>query len=467
MSENSSIKALKSGMWYIVANFVTKSMVFLSTPIFSRMLTHEEYGLYSNYTSWLSTFMVFMTLNIGSTFISAKYDFKSEFDSYISSAACLSILSCVFWTIIINLFSNKVVSLTGVNIEHLNIMLMYILATAIIEMFQTRERYNYEYKKSVYLSMLISVGSTLLSVTMVYLMQDKLQGRILGNSIISVIIGIILGIYIFYKGRSINVKFWRYALPICLPYIPHLMSLTILNSVDKIMITKISGPDDNALYSLAYSCGAVITLLILSMNTAFSPWLGEKLETGSIDEIYKFSSIYVKIFTFLSCGMMLISPEILYLMGGKGYSGSLFVMPPVAYGFVCQFMYTMFVNIEQFKKKTLGMAIASASAALINYILNALLIPKYGYVAAAYTTLVSFIWLLLVHIYLVKRIGFIKAYNIKTMFIALGVTGVFTIVVNYLYLYPIIRYLVIGLYIMILFLIIKKNHKIIIKLLRR
>ena len=81
-------------------------------------------------------------------------------------------------------------------------------------------------------------------------------------------------------------------------------------------------------------------------------------------------------------------------------------MTPVAMGCVCQFMYTLYVNIEQYKKKTVGMAIASVTAALINYALNALFIPKYGYIAAAYTTLFGYLVLFIIHMLIVKSLGF-------------------------------------------------------------
>ena len=72
----------------------------------------------------------------------------------------------------------------------------------------------------------------------------------------------------------------------------------------------------------------------------------------------------------MTCGIMLIVPEFLLIMGGQSYIEAIYVMPPVAFGCVCQFIYTMHVNIEQFKKKTVGMAIASISAAGLNYLLN-------------------------------------------------------------------------------------------------
>ena len=115
-------------------------------------------------------------------------------------------------------------------------------------------------------------------------------------------------------------------------------------------------------------------------------------------------------------------------------------------GCVCQFLYTMFVNIEQFKKKTVGMAVASMIAACVNLILNYIFIPRIGYLAAAYTTLVGYVCLLGIHMYLVKRLGLQDVYSYKFVLIVLIVGICITIAVSILYSTLIARYIVIAFY---------------------
>ena len=464
--DGSGAKALKSGIWYVIANFITKGIIFISTPVFARMLSKEEYGLYSNYTSWLSVCTIVITMNLAATFISAKFDYKEKFDSYISSIAFLSLTFSVIWIVLVNVFDLQITALTGIKIEHLNIMLIYMMFTAFIDLFQTREKFQYEYKKSVLVSLVVSLGGVLLSIVLVYILPNKLDGRIIGGSLVNIIVGALLFLYIVGKGKSLNVLHWKYALPICLPYIPHLLSLTLLNSVDRIMITKICGPEDNALYTIAYSCGAIVTVLITSMNTAFSPWLGEKLNDKKYDSIRKFSKVYVYFFCFLACGVMLIAPEVLLLMGGKPYLSAIYVMPPVAFGLVCQFMYTMFVNIEQFMKKTLWMAIASVAAAALNYFLNYLFIPRFGYIAAAYTTLVGFVFLLFSHMIIVKKIGLLHVYDTVSIIKAFVALACFTVITNLLIGNVVIRYVALVVYIIVLVIVMKRYYKKILGLLK-
>lgn len=447
MSNNT--KALKSGVWYTLANFLTSSIGLITTPIFTRLLTKADFGAYSNYTSWLSIFSILLTLNLGTTFISARFDYKDHFDEYISSSLVLSTITIGIGTLIINLVYVPFQDKFGIDRIYLNCMMVYLVMSSAVTMFQIRERYEFKYKISVFVSMLIALSTAFLSVILVKNMSNKLSGRIIGAAFPTIIVGVLIFIFLLVNGKRVKINCWKYALPIALPFIPHLLSMSVLNSMDKIMITNICGEEQNALYSLAYTCGSIITILVNSMNTAYSPWLGHKLTENtdsSYKEIKSFSKVYIGVFIFACIGVMLVTPEFLLMMGKRDYYDARFVMPPITCGVGCQFLYTMFVNVEQYKKKTVGMAIASVSAALLNYGLNAIFIPKFGYIAAAYTTLAGYLWLLAAHMFLVKRLGYSKTYDYKFVIIITAALICITMSVNYLYNYLIIRYLFVAVY---------------------
>ena len=463
----SNDKAFKSGIWYTVSNFLVKGIAFLTTPIFTRLLTKTDFGLYNNYASWLAIATIFVTLNLESTLISARYDYEQEFDEYIFSVLSLSTLSTTVWFVVVNVFSEAFISFLGMDIVYINIMLTYLLFFPAVTLFQARERYLFEYKKTVALSLFIAVGTASISVVLTANMQNKLAGRIIGSIIPTVAVGFLLYLYFIRKGKRIVLGYWKYALPICLPFIPHLLSLTLLNSIDRVMITRWCGAEDNAIYSLAYTCGSMVTMLLTSINSAFAPWLGEKLNARSYDEIRKFSKVYILGFCFLAIGIMAVAPEILLILGGKTYSEAKFVMPPIAMGCICQFIYTMYVNIEQFKRKTVGMAFASMIAAIVNLVLNYILIPKVGYLVAAYTTLVGYLVLLVIHMFLVYRLKLNDIYDYKmiivTIFVMLGIT----VLINAIYPLNVIRYMLIGVYVIILIKLFIQNKNQLYKILKR
>ncbi|MBO7426496.1 MAG: oligosaccharide flippase family protein [Clostridiales bacterium] len=462
-------KALKAGAWYTISNFLMRSIGIITTPIFGNLLTRGEFGAYNNFTTWLGILTICITLNLDSTFISARYDFEDTFDEYILSVLGLSTISSIVSIFVLNLIFPLVQPILHIDRFFLNCILVYLVFLPAVNMFQARERYYYKYKMSVVLSFIVSIGTALLSVLLVVNMDDRLTGRVIGSVIPTIIVGIVLYIVIMnLGGRSFKRKYWKYAIKVCLPFIPHLLSMSLLNSMDKSMITNICGEEANGLYSMAYTCGSLVSILIISLNSAFAPWLGQKLHEKNYADVRAFSKKYILIFVAIAILMMFFAPEILFIIGGgPKYLDSLYVMPPVACGCIFQFMYTMFVNVEQFSKKTVAMAIASASAALLNFVLNMIFIPQYGYIAAAYTTLAGFAWLLAAHMLIVRFYKMNEVYPYKLIALVAVVSISITIVINQLYDFPVLRCILGGIYSVCLLCVIIKYKDQLIQVLKR
>ncbi len=75
----------------------------------------------------------------------------------------------------------------------------------------------------------------------------------------------------------------------------------------------------------------------------------------------------------------------------------MWVVAPVALGTLCQYFYTNYVNTEIFYRKTALVGVNSCMAAIVNFVLNYIFIAKYGYIAAAYTTLAGYFILMILH----------------------------------------------------------------------
>lgn len=196
MSRSNSIIAFKSGIWYTISNFLLKSIGFITTPIFTRVLTVEEYGSYNNYTSWLSIMAIIVSINLSATLISAKYDYADEFDSYIFSIGVLEAVSSCIWIFVINIFSGFFMDVFDLNLIHINCMFVYIFFSSVFDLFQARERFLYKYKINAISSVFNAVISTLLSVALVLCFEDRLTGRIIGMVTPMVVIGILLWFFL-------------------------------------------------------------------------------------------------------------------------------------------------------------------------------------------------------------------------------------------------------------------------------
>jgi O-antigen/teichoic acid export membrane protein len=116
-------------------------------------------------------------------------------------------------------------------------------------------------------------------------------------------------------------------------------------------------------------------------------------------------------------GCILAAPEVIFFMGGRGYMGAVYAIPPVMAGYGCKFAYTFYVNMERFEKKTKYISIGTLLAAAVNVALNMAFIPRYGFVAAAYTTLAGFVLLAVLHYLMSRKLGLTDMYDNRFIFI--------------------------------------------------
>ena len=131
-----------------------------------------------------------------------------------------------------------------------------------------------------------------------------------------------------------------------------------------------------------------------------------------ISNINKYAVDYIHLMTYIMIGLIMVGPEIVQILADARYWEGIKIIPPVVLANYIIFVYTMYVNVEHFHKKTVFITINTVIAAVSNLILNFIFIPYFGYVAAAYTTLVSYIIALLLHARYSKRLEK-KLYPIK------------------------------------------------------
>jgi len=180
------------------------------------------------------------------------------------------------------------------------------------------------------------------------------------------------------------------------------LSNQVLARCDLFMINYYLGKTEAGIYSLGYNVAMMITILTTSINNTYVPWLYQKLDKMEYPDIKKRTNqILLGLFAIVSLAI-LVAPEIITLFGPKSYGQASYVVAPVLVGIAFTMVYTLFVNLEVYFEKTFLVMGGSIMVALLNIILNKIFIPQYGFIAAAYTTLVSYILYSIIHYICVK-----------------------------------------------------------------
>lgn len=408
----------KSGIWYAISNILVKATAFLTTPLFTRLLTQEQYGEYSNIASWVTILTVITGFDAYTTVIRSKHDFDSDMDTYVSSVYIMNITVTIMVFCLIYVFWNFVSPIFAIEKKYFFIIFLYLLVLPAFNLFMTKQRAYYKYKLFATFTIITTLLSAVVSVLLVLKMNNKLDGRVIGQYVPPFILYIIIAFFILVKGHKIKIKYIKYAAVISLPLVPHLLSLNILSSSARIMLKQMCGAEMAALYSVDYNCVQIITILFDSVNKAWAPWLMDTLQAKEYKLSQKISNIYFGAMMFICLGILLIGPEIIFILGGKSYMEAKWALPPLLISCMFQVAYTMYVNVEFYMKRTISVAIATGIAAIVNIILNFVLIPRFGFIAASFNTLFSYIVLYSAHYIYLHKIK--MSFVFKTKIINLG-----------------------------------------------
>lgn len=442
--ENNSQKAVKSGAWYVVSNVLLRSVGIITAPLYTRLLTTAESGYANNFNNYVYLITVVTCLCLIYSVGRAKLDFKDDFDGYMSSIQSLSSLFGFLVLILAMIVTPKSGAL-GYDKLTVFILFAYLVVFPSIDYMQYKYRFEYRYKENILISVIITLATVILSVGFIYMIpQNRGFAKILGTVIPSATVALWCYFNLLKKGRTLFKKeYWIYALKIGLPMIPHGLAMIILARIDTSMISSMCSFSDVGLYTWGYTIGTLLMFITNAVGQAWLPWFNERLHAGDRELIKEKNMILMKAGCFLTLLFIAAAPEAVKILLARPYWECMWVVPPVALGTLCQYFYTNYVNQELYHKKTAMIAVNSIIAALINTGLNYIFIQKYGYMAAAYTTLVGYFILMCLHYISTRFILREKLYRDGAYFCMLLLTVAAGLTFMLLYERTFIRYLII------------------------
>ena len=404
---------VKAALWYTLCNVINKGIALVSTPIFTRILTEEQYGTFAIFQSWFSILIIFTSLNVfQGGYQKGLILYKKDEMNFTSSQLGLTTIITAIWFIIYILKIDFWTNVFELPINLMLAMFIELLFIPALELWSSQQIFNYKYKKYVFLTIAMSVFSLGGGVIAVLYSSEKLEARVYTDVLSKALFAGALFILIFKSGKCFfSRQYWKFALLFNLPLIPHYLSTFILNQSDRVMIGRMVGNSQAAYYSVAYTISTMMILITGAINNSLTPYIYRALEKNnekSIKDATKPILILVAALCFIT---MAFSPEAIRIFGGEKYLEAIYVIPPIAASVFFIFLYTLFSNIEFYFQKTRFIALATGISAIVNLILNFIFIKIYGYYAAGYTTLVCYICLAVLHYIFYRKV--LKEENMK------------------------------------------------------
>ena len=380
----------KNTIIFAISSFGTKVLTFLLVPLYTNVLTTEEYGTADLITTTATLLMFVFTINIASSVLRFTLD-RQEQGSNILSYGCrvLVIGTCICGIILGIVYKTNLLKWPKINYIF---VLLYFFATAFYEIMTNYLRAIDRVKAvaiaGIISSTIILVGNVVLLVIIKAGITGYLISIILGPLVAAAycmfIIKEPLKTYIFVNCK---LELRKEMIVYCVPLIFNNVALWINAFLDRYFVTYFCGVSQNGIYSVA---GKIPTILSTCYSVFASAWtLSAIKEFDSEDKDGFFSKTYNTYGALMtmgcSCLILLNIPLAKFLYAKdffEAWKYSSVLLVSVMFNILTVFQGSIFSAV----KKTKTIAITTIISAMVNTAFNILFIPIIGVIGAAIST---------------------------------------------------------------------------------
>lgn len=393
-------KPIKASIWFTICNIIQRGFQFLSMPIFTRLMSQEEYGTYSVFLSWFNIVCIFTSLNIyAGVYNKAMIKFEDKRNEYTSSIQTLTCCVTLIFCFLILLGLEWICKITGFSSSVVFLMMFHLMCFPMLQYWSQEQRFKFEYRNMLIVTLLNSGLSFVLGIAALFLFEEKGDVLIAVTVLVQCFICLPIGLNIWKKGKVFfHKEFWKWSVIMAIPLIPHYLSEVLLGHSDRLMIDYMCGSDKAGIYNIVYQISMVMTIIRTGINGAFAPWLYNTIKKKEYLSIRSTINMLAVFMASLSLIVMLLGPEILKIIAPSSYYEAVIDIPAIMVGGFYIFVYVLFVYVEIYYEKNQYVAIASIIATCVNIFLNMVCIPQFGYLAAGYTTMISYALMAILHL---------------------------------------------------------------------
>lgn len=399
---------------YLPAEIVPGIAGFISIPIITRLFHPANYG---NYILVMATVLIMTTLlgwlpmSITRFYPAFERDNKLNiFYRNIITLAFISILVITLpYVLILYLIKNNLSSKLCL-LMHVGIGVFIVIA--LFQVFQSFLRVKRNVNWYSGFAVWRSLGSLGIALLLIFFLKRGVESLLWGKILCLVIIFPLLwrksgegATALHFKIDSASTKeMARYSFPLVVGN----LAAWILSLSDRYMLEFFRGAQEVGIYSASYNIAEYSVMVIASLFMLASPpilvhiWEKEG-KTKSQEFVAEITRYYVILCVPVVIGLSVLRKQIMEIMTGVQYYEGNKIFPFVLTGIFFLGLQRRFHDGLLLFKKTNFIAISIILSGLLNLFLNFLFIPKYGYFAAAITTLISYAFLLALMIIFSRR----------------------------------------------------------------
>ena len=402
---------------------------FVLTFVIARFYGSEELGNYSIVLSVMSVAFIMGTLGTNTSVLRllpeqiAKHSYCSAYRLY-WKLFYIVLSSSLVVSLVIYVFSERISN----NLFHKPYLSDLLQAVAPVVIFASIGTLSVASIRALKNIKLFSILQTILPVIqLVFLLFLTLLFFQKYNSVYTWIIANLLwGTMAFYLliklfKASVNNKMDNVSVPkttnllkISIPMMLTTVMSMIVTQTDIFMLGSMSTAKNVGIYSTAMKLSMLSTFILTSVNVILAPKISELYYSNKNDELKILMNKTVKLISLSSLPIFLVLiffGEYLFSLFGKefvtGYTAMILLLTAQAIS-VLSGPTEFFLNMTGYQNQLNYIIIV---AAIVNILLNYLLIPRYGMNGAAFASMISLISLKIINtLYIRYKFGFFISY---------------------------------------------------------
>lgn len=418
----------KASVFYTLTGAFERGTSFIFTPLFTRMLTPTEYGLYPLYTSALGIMSVLISLELGGGVIYRALSSrkKEEHGEVFCSSLAMIFISSGAFLLIFTLFPSLGTLLFGLDRVTLLFMTAQIFLNGTLAVYFAGCRYSYNYKPPSLINILLALLSPSLSYLVIKIGSLRAEGRIVGTLFATALIALPVAVKLIRGGRvrpSIIKELFLTALPI----LPHFLATSVIMQSGKLIIGKYFGEGALAKYSLVFSLGFIFTVVTTGVGSGLSPWITRKLSCGAEHAVDIMTERLFSLFAVLTLLGVTFMPEALKVLAPPEYRDALGAVYPISISVLLSLLGTVLYSIALYYKRGGLVSLSSVGIAAAILGLHLLFTRRLGYGAAAVIQSIASLFTVLSYAFILggvlKKHSFRLTSYLRTFAVAVAFTS--------------------------------------------
>lgn len=390
---------LKSTSLYTIGNFLPKIAGIILLPLYTKYLSTEEYGIVSSMQSLTPILVILFSLGFDASVFRLYWDYDSErkrkefFGTMILSRAIFSLVLLVIIFAFQNIIGDIYQSIA------FNPFYLYIIITVFLSSFFDIPMKYLMLKEKAGMFIILSLGQFILrSGLILWFIIARNEGAVgfLKAGVISALFVLPVFVYLSIKIMRFQISFdiLKNVLGFSLPIMPTMLSGWVIDLSDRIFIERYFTLSDVGIYNLAYKLAGVVLIVISAYHMSYRPLFfklaNAKEQMKAKASIYQYNYLFLLVFSFAVFLIAFFSKEIIYLLFNENYQIAYLLIPLIVVSYFFNGAVGIFDRMIEQSKKINYMMYFAIGAAVLNIVLNFLLIPKFGIYGAAYATIITF-----------------------------------------------------------------------------